>query len=152
VEIQAQSDGMALAALKDLTITSTDGRIILNAAKEIWIGAGGSYIQINGSGITNGSPGSILEKGASWDVPGPASMELPLPPLPTVYEHRFDRPVWVVDDRGYSIPDRPVRVHLKSGQTLDGKTDHEGKAQLATSDEADILRVEVLKKPSGKNT
>ncbi|MFB9126862.1 type VI secretion system Vgr family protein [Paraburkholderia dipogonis] len=70
VEIQAQSDQMALAALKDVTISSTDGRIVITAAKEVWLGAGGSYIQINGSGITNGSPGPILEKGASWDVPG----------------------------------------------------------------------------------
>jgi type VI secretion system secreted protein VgrG len=71
VEIQAQSDQIALTALKDVTITSTDGRVVITAAKEVWIGAGGSYIQINGSGIINASPGPILEKTASWDVPGP---------------------------------------------------------------------------------
>ncbi|PRX99396.1 uncharacterized protein DUF2345 [Paraburkholderia sp. BL25I1N1] len=38
VDIQAQSDQMALAALKD--ITSTDGKIVITASKEIWIGAG----------------------------------------------------------------------------------------------------------------
>ncbi|WP_143266488.1 type VI secretion system Vgr family protein, partial [Paraburkholderia caledonica] len=68
VDIQAQSDQMALAALKDLTISSTDGRVVVTAAKEVWLGAGGSYIQINGSGIVNGSPGAILERGAAWDV------------------------------------------------------------------------------------
>ncbi|PRX16183.1 uncharacterized protein DUF2345, partial [Paraburkholderia sp. BL18I3N2] len=71
VDIQAQSDQMTLAALKDVTVSSTDGRIVITAAKEVWLGAGGSYIQINGSGIINGSPGPILEKTASWDVPGP---------------------------------------------------------------------------------
>ncbi|MFM0170766.1 type VI secretion system Vgr family protein [Paraburkholderia sediminicola] len=71
VEVQAQSDEMALTALKDVTITSTNGRVVVTAAKEVWIGAGGSYIQINGSGIINGSPGPILERTASWDVPGP---------------------------------------------------------------------------------
>ncbi|WP_454871991.1 type VI secretion system Vgr family protein [Paraburkholderia xenovorans] len=71
VDIQAQGDGMTLAALKDVTISSTDGKIIITAAKEVWIGAGGSYIQINGSGIINGSPGPILEKTALWDVPDP---------------------------------------------------------------------------------
>nr|WP_313067330.1 hypothetical protein [Paraburkholderia sp. LEh10] len=35
----------------------------------MWIGAGGSYIQINGSGIINASPGPILEKTPSWDKP-----------------------------------------------------------------------------------
>ncbi|MFB9127039.1 type VI secretion system Vgr family protein [Paraburkholderia dipogonis] len=82
VDIQAQSDQMALASLKDLTITSTDGKIIISASKEIWIGAGGSYIHIKGTGIINGSPGAILEKGALWDVPGPDSKRMPSPTLP----------------------------------------------------------------------
>ena len=82
VEIQAQSDQMALAALKDITISSSDGRVVIAASKEVWIGAGGSYIQINGGGIINGSPGVILEKGASWDVPGPDSKRAPLPEMP----------------------------------------------------------------------
>jgi type VI secretion system secreted protein VgrG len=82
VQLQAQSDVMALAALKDLTITSTDGRVVITASKEVWIGAGGSYVQINGSGIVNGSPGPILEKGASWDRPGPDSVRVPLLMMP----------------------------------------------------------------------
>ncbi|WP_341807749.1 DUF2345 domain-containing protein [Paraburkholderia caledonica] len=81
VQLQAQSGGMALAALRDITISSTDGRIVINAAKEVWIGAGGSYIQINGSGIVNGSPGAILERGASWDVPGPDAQLRNFPPF-----------------------------------------------------------------------
>lgn len=74
VEIQAQGDAMELAALKDVTITSTDGKLILSAAKEVWIGAGGSYIKINGSRIENGTPGDILEKCASWDKLDAVSM------------------------------------------------------------------------------
>nr|WP_236577943.1 DUF2345 domain-containing protein [Burkholderia glumae] len=77
VEIQAQSDAMALSALKDLTITSTSGRLVLSADKEIWIGAGGSYIKITPDLIENGTTGQILEKCASWDKPGAASMRLP---------------------------------------------------------------------------
>ncbi|WP_254074120.1 type VI secretion system Vgr family protein [Burkholderia sp. S171] len=82
VEIQAQSDEIALAALKDVTITSTDGRLVLSAAKEVWIGAGGSYIRINSDRIENGTPGVILEKCAKWDKPGPVSMQPILPLLP----------------------------------------------------------------------
>jgi type VI secretion system secreted protein VgrG len=73
VEIHAQTDEMSLAALKDVTITSTDGKLILSAAKEVWIGAGGSYIKINANRIENGTPGDILEKCASWNKPGAAS-------------------------------------------------------------------------------
>jgi type VI secretion system secreted protein VgrG len=70
VELQAQSDEMALAALKDITISSTDGKVILTAAKEVWLGAGGSYIRINANGIENATPGPILERCASWEKQG----------------------------------------------------------------------------------
>lgn len=77
VEIQAQSDALALTALNDVTVTSTSGKLVLSADKEIWIGAGGSYIRITADMIENGTSGQILEKCASWDKPGPASMRLP---------------------------------------------------------------------------
>jgi len=77
VEIEAQSDAMALSALKDVTITSANGRLVLSADKEIWIGAGGSYIRITGDLIENGTTGQILEKCANWDKPGAASMRMP---------------------------------------------------------------------------
>ncbi|KKB60768.1 hypothetical protein WM40_27285, partial [Robbsia andropogonis] len=38
VEIQAQSDEMKLAALNDVTITSSSGKVVISADKEIWIG------------------------------------------------------------------------------------------------------------------
>ncbi|GAB6847953.1 type VI secretion system Vgr family protein [Paraburkholderia kururiensis] len=76
VEIQAQTDGMALTALKDLKITSANGRLVLTAEKEVWIGAGGSYIKIGPNLIENGTAGQILEKCASWDKPSAASSKL----------------------------------------------------------------------------
>ncbi|PMS14351.1 type VI secretion system tip protein VgrG [Trinickia dabaoshanensis] len=82
VEIQAQSDKMALAALKDLSISSTDGKIVITAAKEVWIGAGGSYIQINGNGIVNGSPGPIVEKTPKWSKSAADTLRQPLPTMP----------------------------------------------------------------------
>ena len=77
VEIQAQGDAMALSALKDVTITSFDGKVVLSADKEIWIGVGGSYIRITAEKIENGTSGQILEKCASWDKLGASSMHLP---------------------------------------------------------------------------
>ncbi|MEK6418412.1 MAG: type VI secretion system Vgr family protein [Burkholderia gladioli] len=77
VEIEAKSDAMALAAQKDLSITSIDGKVTISADKEIWIGAGGSYIKITSDLIENGTTGQILEKGASWSKQGASSMRLP---------------------------------------------------------------------------
>lgn len=152
IDIQAQSDQMALAALKDISVSSTEGRVVITASKEVWIGAGGSYVQINGSGIVNGSPGPILEKGASWDVPGAHSAIVDLPNLPRYPERLFHRAIQVLDDRGNPVGDRPVRVHLKNGYVVEGKTDHDGISHLAISDQADVLRIEILKKLKGKNT
>jgi len=70
IDIQAQSDAMSLTALQDIKIESANGRLVLTAAKEVWIGAGGSYIKIGPNLIENGTAGQILEKCASWDKPG----------------------------------------------------------------------------------
>jgi len=77
IEIQAQGDAMALSALNDVTITSSAGKLMLSADKEIWIGAGGSYLRITSESIENGTSGKIIEKCASWDKLGPSSMRLP---------------------------------------------------------------------------
>lgn len=81
VEIHAQTDEMSLAALKDFTITSTDGRLILSAAKEVWVGANGSYIKLSATGIENGTPGDIVERCATWDTAAANSMRLAPPQL-----------------------------------------------------------------------
>lgn len=78
VEIQAQGDAMVLSALNDVTITSSNGKLVLSADKEIWIGAGGSYIRITADQIENGTSGQILEKCASWDKLSASSMRLPV--------------------------------------------------------------------------
>jgi type VI secretion system secreted protein VgrG len=127
MQMQAQSGPMELAALKDLTISSTDGKVVITASKEVWIGAGGSYVQINGSGIINGSPGPILEKGATWDVPGPDSMRVSLPDLPGEKQHSLQ---FVVRDRsGAPIPNYPYRLDAVDGPTWYGITDEHGRTQ-----------------------
>ncbi|MCL4665535.1 type VI secretion system Vgr family protein [Burkholderia pseudomallei] len=73
VDIQAQSGSASLVGLQDVKIESADGRLILTAAKEVWIGAGGSYISIKGGLIENVTTGQILEKCESWDKPSGAS-------------------------------------------------------------------------------
>ncbi|QQJ96134.1 type VI secretion system tip protein VgrG [Burkholderia ambifaria] len=73
VDIQAQSGSASLVGLQDVKIESADGRLILTAAKEVWIGAGGSYISIKGDLIENVTTGQILEKCGNWDKSSGAS-------------------------------------------------------------------------------
>ncbi|WP_179405518.1 type VI secretion system Vgr family protein [Burkholderia guangdongensis] len=146
VEIQAQGDQMALAALKDLTICSTDGKVVISAAKEVWIGAGGSYIQINGSGIVNGSPGTILERAASWDVPGPDSMRMPLPPMPVPqnagpYSLRFDLSGALADGE---IPDNAsYLIKLGEDSHYYGTLDQDGMTGRVFTEKEEAVQVSV---------
>jgi len=127
VIMQAQSDEMLLAALKDVKISSTDGRIVITASKEIWLGAGGSYIQITGSGIINGSPGPILEKTPKWDKPPADSKRMPLPDLPGDKIHSAQ---FVVRDRsGTPIPNYAYRLEAENGPTWHGVTDEHGNTE-----------------------
>jgi type VI secretion system secreted protein VgrG len=125
IDIQAQSDELALAALKDITIGSTDGKIVLTAAKEVWIGAGGSYIQISAGGIVNGSPGPILEKTPHWGKPDASSMRAPLPVLPLaplvqnpagIYTQTFDVSTVARNHGvGLRLADQSYRIYLPDG-------------------------------------
>ncbi|KAA0018580.1 type VI secretion system tip protein VgrG [Salinicola corii] len=82
VEVQAQSDAMELTAQKDVKITSTEGRIEINAANGILLNSGGGYIRIEGGNIDVHGPGKIDIKGAQHSFGGPASMDAAMPELP----------------------------------------------------------------------
>ncbi|WP_320535107.1 type VI secretion system Vgr family protein [Robbsia andropogonis] len=76
VQIQAQSDAMTLKSAQDLTITSTEGKIVISASKEIWIGAGGSYIKLGENMIEHGTPGDLTFKSQAFNKVGPAMMRV----------------------------------------------------------------------------
>jgi type VI secretion system secreted protein VgrG len=145
--LQAQSGPMSLASLRDLTISSTDGKVVITAAKEVWIGAGGSYIQINGCGITNGSPGPILEKGASWDVPGADLKTMPMPQLP--YSGpilRYHEQFHLVDDDGETaLAHTRYEIESESGKRWNGISDANGFTQHIYTDEPESLSLTVYK-------
>ncbi|AWV02252.1 type VI secretion system tip protein VgrG [Burkholderia sp. JP2-270] len=146
VEIQAQGDQMAFAALKDLTISSTDGKVVISAAKEVWIGAGGSYIQINGSGIVNGSPGTILERAASWDVPGPDSVRMPLPPMPIPqsagpYSLRFDLSGALAD--GEILGNAPYTIKVGEDSHYYGTLDQDGMTGRVFTEKEEAVHVSI---------
>ncbi|RQH09899.1 type VI secretion system Vgr family protein [Paraburkholderia dinghuensis] len=92
ISIQAQSGPVTMAGLEDVTVESSNGRVVITAAKEVWIGAGGSYISIKSGVIENVTTGQILEKCADWDKPGGASG--------TVLDPLKSRPVSMDGGRG----------------------------------------------------
>jgi type VI secretion system secreted protein VgrG len=73
VQIQAQGDELAMSSLKDMTVTSTAGKVVISADKELWLGAGGSYIRINAHRIENGTPGDFFVKALTFQKNSPGS-------------------------------------------------------------------------------
>ncbi|MCA6219799.1 type VI secretion system Vgr family protein [Photorhabdus antumapuensis] len=66
VEIQAQGDAMGLEALKDITVSSHEGKVIISAKEEILLACGGGYIRIGKGQVESGAPDHIIQRGAVW--------------------------------------------------------------------------------------
>ena len=74
IAIEAQHDEMSLDALKDLSISSHDGKVIIKAKKEIILTSGGGYIRIADGTVECAAPDKIIERGAVWQKFGGKSM------------------------------------------------------------------------------
>ena len=74
VEIQAQGDEMTLDALKDIRISSSEGKLIISAKQEIILTSGGGYIRIADGTVECAAPDKIIERGAVWQKFGGQSI------------------------------------------------------------------------------
>jgi len=144
VAIQAQTDELTLAALKDVTITSSDGKLVLSAAKEVWIGAGGSYIRIDANRIENGTPGDILEKCASWNKPGPASAQISTALPNSLPAERLMLSLAASPSAMAAIPqDVPYKLYAQSALVTQGVTDSTGRIAVDHRQGAKSYRLEL---------
>ncbi|EMB3082759.1 type VI secretion system tip protein VgrG [Providencia rettgeri] len=74
IAIEAQHDEMFLDALKDISISSHDGKVIIKAKKEIILTSGGGYIRIAEGTVECAAPDKIIERGAVWQKFGGQSI------------------------------------------------------------------------------
>ncbi|WP_426338049.1 type VI secretion system Vgr family protein [Pseudoduganella sp. S-14] len=82
VEIQAQSDNLDIIAERVLRLMSTTENIEIWAKNEITIGAGGSAIKINGSGITDMTSGQRIIHQSEFSLTSAKAMPFTMPTLP----------------------------------------------------------------------
>ena len=82
VEVQAQSDQMALSAEKTLSITSTEGKVRIEAAQGIKFISGGGVLRIKDGDIQIHGPGLVSLKATTHSLAGPSSLDPALPYLP----------------------------------------------------------------------
>ena len=74
VEIQAQGDEMTLDALRDIRISSSEGRLVISAKQEIILTSGGGYIRIADGVVECAAPDKIFQRAAVWQKFGGQSM------------------------------------------------------------------------------
>lgn len=73
MEIQAQEDEMALDALKDLRISSSEGKVVIRAEQEILLVSGGAYLRIGNGQVEAGAPDKIIHHTAVYQKLGAKS-------------------------------------------------------------------------------
>ncbi|STB34282.1 Rhs protein [Citrobacter braakii] len=124
VDIQAQGDAMNVSALQDITITSGQGSVKVNASQELVLSCGGAYIKLSDGNIELGCPGNILLKAANVNQTGPATLDTPPLTFPKGYGGTFT----VTDPESGDIkPFTSYRVTSPDGEVLEGISDSSGK-------------------------
>jgi type VI secretion system secreted protein VgrG len=83
IQMQAQDGALEATAQQDVTITSVNGRVVIQAPKEILLTAGGGYIRI-GADIEIHNPGKQSQKAASFALTEPTKLNPSLTPLPVL--------------------------------------------------------------------
>ena len=141
VEIQAQNDGLDAIALKDVTVTSTEGRIEISAATELVVNCGGAYIKLSGGNIELGCPGNILLKCTNAQKMGSADYDKAKPALPKGYSEYF---VAQDTETGEILKNTRYRITTGDGQVYTGRTDDEGKTAEIFSAMKKNVSIELL--------
>ncbi|WP_150563747.1 type VI secretion system Vgr family protein [Pandoraea cepalis] len=80
VQIEAQADGMDLLSMRDMSISSADGKITITAKQGVTIGDGaGAYITLSGGKIVVGSPAGEIDLHGNLSVLSPQSGSFKFP-------------------------------------------------------------------------
>ena len=141
VEIQAQDDALDAIAKKDVTVTSTEGRVEITAAKDVVLkNLYGSFIQLQGKNIILGCEGNILWKCANAQKMGPATISSPPHEFPKGYGGVYA----LNDESGNIIPKTEYKVTTAEGKVFSGISDENGKTMPIYTSMPGKLNIEIL--------
>jgi len=80
LQIQAQNDEMELISQQNMSISSSEGHVVLQAKKSVMLtDGGGAYIKLENGNVTIGSPSQVMIKMAHFKWDGPDSIVGQLP-------------------------------------------------------------------------
>jgi type VI secretion system secreted protein VgrG len=147
VEVQAQSNDLDLIAEKVLRLLSTTSRIEIHAKEEVTISAGGSFIKINASGITNGTPGTWSAQASLHTMPGPANKSYVMPHVLKPELQKSDVEFRHLTDWGEPLAGAAYKATLSDGSIRKGILDALGIARLTDVPPGICAKIEYDYKP-----
>ena len=147
VEVQAQSDDLDIIAEKVLRLLSTTSRIEIHAKDEVMISAGGSFIKINGAGITNGTPGTWTAHASMHNMPGPTTNPYVMPHVAKTDLQKTDLEFRHLTDWGVPLAGAAYKATLSDGSTRKGTLDAQGVARISGVPAGAMAKIEYDYKP-----
>ena len=131
VEVQAQSNDLDLIAEKVVRLLSTTSRVEIHAKEEVIISAGGSFVKINSSGITNGTSGTWTAQASMHTMPGPATKPYVMPHLLKPEIQKTDLEFRHLTDWGAPLAGAAYKAILSDGSVRKGTLDAQGIGRLS---------------------
>lgn len=144
IQIQAQKDQMELTSFADMQLTSTNGRIVLNAKQELLLMCGGAGIRIKDGVLEQLGPTRIVQKTPNLIYQGGESISQAIPSFNEGtfgLKYRLHRK----GDPSHILKNQKFRIHRQDGSVQEGITDESGESSLLTMNELEKATVELLK-------
>jgi type VI secretion system secreted protein VgrG len=142
VEIQAQGDEMTLDALKDIRISSSEGKVIISAKKEIVLTSGGGYIRIADGTVECAAPDKIIERGAVWQKFGGQSISQAMQSWENANFSYTPKAIDAYDGSALAAQKMAIQVEDAASQTVSTSEDGKGDLMKQVNVVMDKLRFE----------
>ncbi|CAK7067899.1 type VI secretion system Vgr family protein [Saezia sanguinis] len=147
VQVHAQHGEMELISQNDLTITSTKGKTVVAAQKELLLTCGGAYIKFSGGRIEIG--GAKLDIKAPFDAMGAATMNYAMPKfglanIDATEAGAYNLKFRFTDDYGVPYANTKYIAFFEDGTNRQGVTDAQGYTQKYLSDHQENVVVHLM--------
>ncbi|WP_440963369.1 type VI secretion system Vgr family protein [Massilia sp. GER05] len=147
VEVQAQANDLDLIAEKVVRLLSTTSRIEIHAKEEVVISAGGSFIKINASGITNGTSGRWISQASAHSFERPTTNSYVMPHLLKADPQKTDLEFRHVTNWGLPLAGAVYKATLSDGSVRKGTLDAQGIARISDVSAGTTAKIEYDYKP-----
>lgn len=141
VEIQAQGDEMLLDALKDIRISSSEGRILISAKNEIILTSGGGYIRIGDGTVECTAPDKIIERGAVWQKFSGQSISQAMQQWDSADFAVTPEILW--QQTGKPAKNQKVQVTRGDGSVVEMTTDEQGRLPIQSGLFVESIKIDL---------